>query len=182
MWIYPSDIGFAKFLCPRKGKPAEALYLKKDGSNPGFTNPILGSKGASEAGESGDGRCELLLSVSAFTVWIFTLWQSYAIFHRGNVMINIDKPSIFGGSLFSKKPNEFDPAKWWFGTGGTQRPSIHGAGRQGWRVPHRARTCGPVELRWVECAVSIMFLWFWCRWSHQKGGSNMIDLTIFNHI
>jgi hypothetical protein len=58
---------FAKFLCPRKGKPAEAPYLKKDGSNPGFTNPILGSKGASEAGESGDGRCELLLSVSAFT-------------------------------------------------------------------------------------------------------------------
>ena len=36
--------------------------------------------------------------------------------------------------------------------------------------------CGP-----VECAVSIMVFMQWCRLTHQKGGSNMIDLTRFNH-
>lgn len=133
---------FAKFLCPGKGKPAEAPYLKKDGSNPGFTHPILGSKGASEAGESGDGRCELLLSVSAENGLDFHPMASMAIF-MGTVMINIDKTHQFSGvqPYSQRNPNGYS----WC------------------RAPRMASpTPCPVDL-WICVALSVQFLsWFLC--------------------
>ena len=138
---------FAKFLCPRKGKPAEAPYLKKDGSNLDLPTQFWAQKGPVRPGSQamGDANCcfQCLLSRTGFS--------PYGNFPSGKVMINIDKPSIFGGSLFSKKPNEFNPAKGWFGMGG---PRDHP-----WcRAPRMASPTPCPDLCCVECAVSIMFL------------------------